>query len=724
MKQVFIKKGNIIIEDVPSPQINEDEILVQVYYSCISAGTELASLSTSGKPLYRKALEKPQDIKKVLVWIKEKGLIGTISRVKDRVDTKQPVGYSASGVVIAIGKNIKVFNVGDKVACAGSGIANHAEFIAVPENLAVKVPDFLSISHASTITLGSIALQGVRRCDSKLGEFVVVLGLGIIGQLTIQMLKVSGCRVIGIDIDSERINKALSSGLDFGLNSNDMDIVSEVIRITNGYGADAVIITASSKEDSLVNQSMEMVKKKGKVVIVGDISLNLKREEFYKKELDLLISTSYGPGRYDENYEQKGLEYPYAYIRWTENRNMQEYIKLLAESKINVSSLIDKIYSVDEASLAYEDLKSLNKRPMVAILEYSKENLPDKKILLSNYKIKADTIKVGIIGAGIFAQEIHLPNLEKSNDLFSIYAICDKNNSNVKNLAERFKPNYVSTDYNEILKDKNVEMVLITTHHNLHAKITMEAAKAGKAIFLEKPMALNEKELSELVKELEIAGVPFMVGFNRRFSPFAVRIKKIIDSRINPLIINYRINAGYIQKESWIQTEEGGGRNIGEACHIYDLFNYLTGSEVHAINAMAISPKTEQYLKNDNFTATIKYADGSVCNLVYTALGAKEVSKEKMEIYFDNKIISMDDYKEMQIFGSNEKGIKLSLQNKGHFEELKSFGEFIQDNSKSENVIPLWQLIQATKISFEVENLLSNEINMNILQQYEYKKNP
>ncbi len=724
MKQVFIKKGDIVVDEVPSPQINENEILIQVYYSCISAGTELASLSTSGKPLYRKALEKPQDIKKVLAWIKEKGFIETISRVKDKVDTKQPVGYSASGVVVAVGRNIKMFNVGDKVACAGSGIANHAEFIAVPENLAVKVPDHLSISHASTITLGSIALQGVRRCDSKLGEFVVVLGLGIIGQLTVQMLKASGCRIIGIDIDSERINKALSSGLDFGLNSNNIDIVPEVIRITNGYGADAVMITASSKGDALINQSMEMVKKKGKVVIVGDIGLSLKREEFYKKELDLLISTSYGPGRYDENYEQKGFEYPYAYIRWTENRNMQEYIKLLSENKINVSSLIDKTYPVDKAGPAYEELKSSIKKPMIVILEYSKENLPVKKILLNNYKPKTDVIKVGIIGAGTFAQEIHLPNMEKLNNLFNVYAICDKNNSNIKNLADRFNPNYVSTDYNEILRDKNVEMVLITTHHNLHAKIAIEAVKSGKAVFLEKPMALNENELSDLVKELEIANVPFMVGFNRRFSIFAVRMKSIIDSRINPLIINYRLNAGYIPKESWIQNDEGGGRNIGEACHIYDLFNYLTGSEVLEINAMSINPKTEQYLKNDNFIATIKYADGSICNLVYTALGAKEVPKEKMEIYFDNKIISMDDYKEMQIFGVNEKGIKLPLRDKGYFEELRLFGEFIKDNSKSENIIPVWQLVQATKISFEVEDLLRNEINMNTLQQYEYKKNP
>ncbi len=718
MKQIFVKKGNILVCEVPSPIINDDEILVQVYYSCISPGTEIAGLKTTAKPIFKRIIDKPQNIKKVLNYIKEKGLISTIYKVKNKIDEKNPIGYSASGVVLEVGKNIKGFKPGDSVACAGAGIANHAEFIAVPQNLTAKIPDNVSFSQASTTTLGAIALQGLRRADLRLGETAIVIGLGILGQLSIQMLNASGIKTIGIDINDFRINQALKYGLDFGINPNNLNVIEEVFNYTDGIGADAVIITAASQSENIINQAIQMSRKKGKVVIVGDILLNIKREEFYKKELDLLISTSYGPGRYDDIYEKKGYEYPIAYIRWTENRNMQAYLNLISKKKIILDDIINNnIYTIDEANKAYNDLRKELDAPLIALIEYNKEAKPKTKIFNSNLKLSNDIsksingkINVAIIGAGNFAQEVHLPNLKKLQEFYNIYAICDKDPSIAEMLAKKFGARYATTDNNEIFDDKKINMVIISTRHNLHAKLSIEAAKNGKAVLVEKPMALNQQELTELISALETFNVPFLVGFNRRFSPLSLYIKEIVSNRINPLIINYRMNTGYVPPESWLFSEEGGGRNIGEACHIYDLFNYFVNSEIKEVSANSINPKTKNIMSNDNFVVILKYTDGSICNLIYTVIGSKELPKELMDIYIDGKTIFLNDYKELVVFGLSGKNKKLSYQDKGHLNELKQFAKFILNKEKQDiGPIPLWQLNQATVISFEVEK----QINQN-----------
>jgi predicted dehydrogenase/threonine dehydrogenase-like Zn-dependent dehydrogenase len=702
MKQVFNKKGEIIVGEVPAPIAGDDEILVQVYYSCISSGTEISVLKSQGKSLIRKALEKPQNIKKVLDMIREGGLVDSVARVRNKIDAKTQTGYSASGVVLETGKNIYDFKPGDFVACAGAGMANHAEFISVPSNLTVKLPEGLSLKTASTVALGAIALQGVRRCSPEIGSYVVVIGLGILGQITSQILKVSGCRVLGIDIDENRINKAMSFGLYKGINAKSYDMVNEIIQNTNGFGADAVIITAASESDSLINQSVEMCRRKGKVVIVGDVAINIKREEFYKRELDVLISTSYGPGRYDDNYEVKGFEYPYAYVRWTEKRNMDEYLKLVSEKKLDIDALIEGTFPAESAKEAYEYIKS-ERKPLIVILEYNLELKPENKISFE-YKAgrKEGKINIGIIGAGSFTQDMHLPNLEKLKDIFNIYAICSKVGGETESLARQYKAYIATTDYNRILKDENIKLVLISTRHNLHAKIAVDALKAGKAVFVEKPMALNNSELLELKKIIEKTKIPYIVGFNRRFSPFSVKIKSIIKNRANPLLINYRMNAGYIPKEHWVHSEEGGGRNIGEACHIYDLFNFFTDSEFYSISAYSITPLSKQYLVNDNFSATIKYKNGSVCNLIYTSMGSRVAPKEQMDVYFDGKDLYLNDFKELYLYDARSKLLAKGIQDKGHFNELKSFGEYLKGNNKVQ-IIPLWQLIQATEISFEVE---------------------
>jgi len=711
MKQVFNQKGNIIVEDVPAPSVSEGEILVEVFYSCISTGTEMSVLGSGAKSIVRKALEKPENIKKVLNMVKEKGIADSYLRITSRLDKPSQMGYSASGIVKEAGRGAEGFRVGDRVACAGAQIANHAEFISVPVNLAVKIPDGLPLEDASTVALGAIALQGIRRCKPQIGEFVVVVGLGILGMLTVQMLNLSGCRTIGVDLEKKRLLLAQSYGLLRGIDAKNEDVANTINSITGGFGADAVIVTAASKDEVLINQAVKFCRRKGRIIVVGDVKLGIEREEFYKKELDLKISTSYGPGRYDDRYEIKGFDYPYPYIRWSENRNMQEYVRLLAEKKIKAGGLIEKIFTVDKAADAYAFLKS-EEKPLVVLLEYPSQKVYRSNIHLENITpankagAKNKVLNTAIIGAGSFTTEVHLPNLKKLPGLFNIYAICCKEGNDARYLAKNYGAKYSTTDYRDVLSDGDVDLVFITTRHNLHSQLAIDAINAGKAVFVEKPMALGRAELGELVKIIKQKNPVYTVGFNRRYSPHLLKVKEMVSNRVSPLIISYRMNAGFIAKEHWVHTEEGGGRNIGEACHIYDIFNYLTDSEVKSLDAKSIETNNEKFAINDNFIATVKYSDGSVCSLIYTALGAKSAPKEQMDIYYDEKIISLNDYSELVMYDGKARNILLKGgQDKGHYSELEALGRAIADGNY-EKLIPLWQLVQATEISFEVEEKL------------------
>ena len=713
MKQLLIKKGEVVVEDVPSPLVENGSVLVKVNYSLISAGTEMTGVTASGESLLHKALRQPEKVKQVLNMAKAQGLSKTIEQVKGKLDSESsgtPTGYSCSGIVIDVGESIDDIQIGDNVACAGAGYANHAEIVCVPRNLVVKVPDNLGLKEAASATLGSIAMQGVRRANPTFGETIAVIGLGLVGQITAQILKVAGCRVIGIDLARSKVELAKTLGMDYGFIAGESDFTDSVMKCTSGYGADATIITAATESDLPVQQAMEITRKKGKVVVVGAVGLHLKRSPFYEKEIDFLISCSYGPGRYDSSYEEQGIDYPYAYVRWTENRNMQEYFRMLAEGKINFNALISKEYHVTDASEAYRELKESENRPLGVLLRYGSEETLDepkapdieRKIAVNPKPIKKEgVINVAVIGAGGFAQGVHLPNLQKLSDQYNIYAIVTRTGNNAKQLAKKFGANYCSTDYQEVLKDDNVDMVLIATRHNLHAKMAMEAAKAGKAVFVEKPMAVNQQELDELVKVLEETQVPFMVGFNRRFSPLSVKAKEIISKRQNPMIITYRVNAGYIPLDHWVHTQEGGGRIIGEACHMLDLFNYFTDSEVKDIQVGTITPQTTDISPRDNLTVTLKYNDGSICTLTYTALGSNKLGKEYIEIYSDGKSLVIDDFKSLRIYTSKSKLFRTRTIEKGHLEEIKAFSQNIK--SSSQPAIPIGQLVSATEISFTID---------------------
>jgi len=723
MKQVLIKKGEVIVEEVPSPSVERGTVLVETACSCISIGTEMSGIKEGTKSLIRRAVEHPEYVAAAAKMAIQQGIGRTISVVKGVLESGNPTGYSASGTVIEVGEGITDIEKGERVACAGAGIANHAEIINVPRNLLAKVPENIDLKGASTVTLGAIALQGIRRANPTLGETFLVLGLGILGQLTAQMLKANGCRVIGLDPDISRVDTAKALGMDFGIYPEE-DALRQVLQFTGGIGADGGIITAATPSDEVVSQAFQACRKKGRVVLVGDVGLNLKRSDFYVKEIDFLISTSYGPGRYEPNYERKGLDYPIGYVRWTENRNMQEYLRLLSEDIINIKPLIQKEYALGEAPQAYAELKDGKEKPLMVLLKYDGEEVSSKLIskvdVTFNWLPKKGKLNVAVIGAGDFAKAMHLPNLNKLNDQYSIYAVMSRTGTNAKAVALQFEAKYATTDYADILKDTDIDIAFIFTRHHLHAPVSVEAINAGKHVFVEKPMALNREQLITLSSLFAGKEIPsdvksiasflrtascelqtnFMVGFNRRFSPFMQKAKELTTSRINTLIINYRMNAGYIPLTHWVHGEEGGGRNIGEACHIYDLFNFFTDSEVASLEAKSISPKTDQFAKNDNFIATIKYKDGSLCNLIYTALGSKDHPKEEMEIFFDGKIIKMSDYKKLEVFGIKHKGLETKTIEKGHMEELKAFAEAIKNKKEA---IPLWQQVQATEISFEVE---------------------
>lgn len=705
MRQVLIRKGQLLLANVPSPLVEPGSVLVEVAYSLISTGTELSSVQSSGQSLVKKALEQPEKIRKLWDHLRSQGIQKTIAKVQGQLDLASPLGYSCSGIVIQVGEDITDIRPGDRVACAGAGIANHAEIVLVPRNLTVKVPDGCSLQDAASMTLGAIAMQGVRRADLRLGEVVAVIGLGLLGQITVQLLKAAGCKVIGVDLSERRVSLAKHLGADAAFCPTEVNIINEIRHMTGDHGVDATIITAASTGNALVQQAMEITRKKGRVVIVGAVGLGLNRSPFYEKEIDFLISCSYGPGRYDDQYEKKGADYPFAYVRWTENRNMQEYLHLVTDGKVQLSQILEREYELSDVSKAYEELQSGTEKPLGVLLRYPFED-KDAQIqklgtrLVLHDRTENGRIRIAVIGAGSFARGMHLPNLQKLSDLYHIRAIVSSTGLNAKTTAEQFGADYASTNYQDVLDDPQVDAVLICTRHNLHAQQAMRAARAGKAILLEKPMALNQDELDQLTAVLQETGVPFMVGFNRRYSPAAQRIREIVTERTNPLMIYYRMNAGYLPADHWTQTEEGGGRMIGEACHIFDLFQYVVGVPVVEVNSTAITPQTGHIMAGDNITVTLRYEDGSVATLLYTALGSPDLSKEYMEIYVDNKVLTLDDYHDLRVYGAPMKGWTASSPEKGHLQELKVFAACFRE--RRDLPTSLVSLLETTNASLAV----------------------
>lgn len=708
MKQVLVRGGSVLVQEVPAPQADPVNILVRVKHSCISPGTEMAGVKMSGLPLYRRALKQPHHVKKALQLMRDQGVKRTWDRITGQLEAGLPTGYSAAGEIIATGERVEDFKTGDLVACAGAGIANHAELINVPVNLAARIPSGLSTEFASTVTLGAIAMQGVRRANPTLGETFVVIGLGLLGQITAQLLRINGCRVIGIDIDPSRVQLAVDNGMHFGIDPAHEDLVGRIQKLTDGFGADGAIVTAATSSHDVIRQAFHVCRKKGRVVLVGDVGLNLDRNDLYSKELDFLISCSYGPGRYDPVYEEQGHDYPLPYVRWTENRNMEEYLRLLAEGRLSLKNMQAQIFPVHRAVEAYESFKQPAQKPLLALLEYPEsETALQRTITLRQPGVQSGRIRLALIGAGSFAQSMHLPNLLKLKSDFELHCVMSRTGANARAAASRFQAAYATTDFEQVLNDSDINLVLIATRHHLHGQMALQALQAGKHVFVEKPLTIFPEELAAIEDfyRTHPEAPLLMTGFNRRFSPAIAQVREILKNRTTPLIVNYRMNAGYIPPEHWVHSEEGGGRNLGEACHIYDLFNALTGSEHLAVSAVAISPGSKQWRKNDNFIASIPYRDGSLCTLTYTALGNKSYPKEMMEIFADGKVIALEDYKRLTVAGGKGSGWKSITQQKGQMEELSALADCILREKPWP--IPLEQQFQSTRMAFEVERQIS-----------------
>jgi predicted dehydrogenase/threonine dehydrogenase-like Zn-dependent dehydrogenase len=702
MKQGIVKKGKVLAENIPSPSASEGSILIQVTYSCISAGTEMTSVNTSKQSLVQRALNSPEEVKTAIEFAKANGIAKTIQRVKGVLDGGKQTGYSASGTVVAVGKGVTNFQVGDKVAAAGAGIANHAEFIDVPQNLVMPVPKGMDLKLASTVTLGGIALQGVRRIDLKLGESCVVVGAGILGLLALQMLKKSGIQVIVSDFDQKRLDLAKELGADLVINPAQEDLIKTVSSYTGGYGADGVLFTAATSSSKPLSESFKMCRKKGKVVLVGVVGMEIERGDMYAKELDFLISTSYGPGRYDSNYEEKGLDYPYAYVRWTENRNMTEYLRLIHQHYIDVEKLIDAVYPIEQITNAFESLQQEGKKPIIVLLDYNNNSSTahTSKIDLKTKMVSSNTINIGLIGAGSFATGMHLPNMQTMKGKYNLKGVMSRTGFKAKTVADQFEAEYATANADDILNDPKIDLVLIATRHDSHAELVLKSLKAGKHTFVEKPLAVNQTEL-DLIKEFynEPGEKPvLMTGFNRRFSQFATEIKKHTSKRINPLFIQYRMNAGHIPLDQWVH--EHGGRIVGEACHLIDLMTFFTESKIASISVEKISPNNDKISAADNVSMVLKYEDGSVCTIQYFAVGSKQISKEYMEVHFDEKTIVMDDYKTLKGFGIKLNEISLTRSDKGQKEELEALYNTLKGNANWP--IALWDMIQTTEITFAI----------------------
>jgi Predicted dehydrogenases and related proteins len=673
----------------------------------------MSGLRASATPLWRRAVSQPAKVRQVAETFATQGFAATRTIIESKLASSEPLGYSAAGTIVEVGEDVDDLRPGDRVACAGAQSAYHAEVIRVPRNLVVPIPDGLGFAEASTVTLGAIGLQGVRRAQPTLGESFVVIGLGILGQLTAQLLRANGCRVIGTDLDQDRVRKAVDLGMDVGLDESAETNIDQVARLTDGIGADGVIITAATPSDAVISTAFRMCRKKGRVVLVGDVGLDLKRADIYEKELDFFISTSYGPGRYDRAYEERGLDYPVGYVRWTENRNMAEYLRLVASGSVQLAPLVTATYPIDRAPEAYDALSTSAEKPMIVLLSYpQRDEATVMARMIANphaHAKRPGTLQVALVGAGGFAKGMHLPNIQRLGERFQLRAVVSRTGYNAEATATRFGAQYATTEFQKVLDDPQVDLVVIATRHDLHARMTLDALLHGKHVLVEKPLALTREELDSIIAfygDANGADRPMLLtGFNRRFSRYARRIAELTASRSNPMILDYRMNAGYIPLDHWVHTREGGGRNRGEACHIYDLFTYLTGGHVTDVHAGAIRPRTGHYSSTDNFVATMSFSDGSVANLTYTALGATDHPKEQMELFVDGKVLVLDDYRKLTVAGDPSSGLATKTSDKGQKEELIAVSEALREGGNWP--IPLWQQVQATEIALAVEPFLT-----------------
>ncbi|SMG43617.1 bi-domain-containing oxidoreductase [Arenibacter troitsensis] len=713
MKQVIqnFKTGELFVDDVPVPSLSKGTVLVENKFSLISAGTERSTVSVGKANLLGKARQRPDLVAQVLQNIKKEGLKATLDKVKTKLDSLKALGYSTSGVVHATMDTKGVFKPGDRVACAGQDYASHAEVVAIPQNLVAKIPDGVTFEEASFTTLGAIALQGVRQANPTLGENICVIGLGLLGQITCQLLNANGCNVFGIDLSPKLVEISKENGAIVSMLRNEANLMAAVENFTKGHGFDSVIITAAAPTNDPIELSAEITKKKGKVIVVGAVKMDIPRDpHFYRKELELKLSCSYGPGRYDVSYEEEGIDYPYAYVRWTEQRNMEAFLQLLARKTINLKPLITHVFDIAEAEKAYDIVLGKIKEPHIGILLKYGDNEDKLKTIYNVNATPISKINAGFIGAGSFAQSYLIPYVKTGHG--SLDTVVTTKGITAKNVAEKFGFNKASSNTSDVYSNPEINTVFIATPHNSHAKYVIEGIKANKHIFVEKPLAMNYAELEEVKKVYNGNTSKLMVGFNRRFSPIAQEIKNRLKGANEPLVMNIRVNAGYIPKDHWTQIEEvGGGRIVGEMCHFIDLMQFFTDAKPVSIFADCITSENSLITVADNINVLVKFSDGSIGNLIYVANGDKSLPKEHIEVFCAGKVGIINDFRD-GVFHSGNKVEKLKLAGKGHKQEILAFIDAL--TSEKNSPISFESIYNTTLVTFKIQDSLKTGLPQKI----------
>lgn len=689
MKQIIqdLKNGTTLLEEIPAPLVKPGAVLIKTTHSLVSLGTERMLVEFGKANLIDKARQQPERVMEVLDKIKTDGLLPTLEAVFNKLNQPLPLGYCNAGIVEAVGKGVLSLHVGDRVASNG----HHAQYVCVPENLTAKIPDNVTVEEATFTVIGSIGLEGIRLLQPSMGETIVVIGLGLIGLVTAELLKANGCRVIGYDFDQQKVDIALTKGIIAFNAAQGNNPVNFVKQATSEIGADGVIITASDKGDDIIHQAAEMSRKRGRIILIGVIGLNIHRADFYEKELTFQVSCSYGPGRYDDTYEQKGQDYPLGYVRWTEKRNFETILYAISTGQLNVKPLITERVPLENFNEIYGDMRKHGS--IASVLVYPSDSERSSTIELNSQTFQGKKGVIGIIGAGNFTSSTLIPGMKTAGA--NLKYIASAGGLTAKILAKKGNISKATSDYHEILKDPDVDTVMITTRHNLHAKIVLESLQAGKNVFVEKPLCLTTDELKQVIDaKLKVQEAMLVVGYNRRFAPLAQKMKQLMGE--GPKNIIATMNAGFIPANSWVHDLEiGGGRIIGEACHFIDLCSFLTGSKIKAVcmNSMGINPSEN----TDNATILLKYENGSNAVINYFANGSKAYSKERIEAYNQGKTLIIDNWRILTGYGVKGFSKKKSKLDKGHKDQFRLLVESVKTGKP---LIQFNEIVNTTRSSF------------------------
>jgi len=687
------RTGQLKVAEVPAPRTGDGAVLVATCVSLISSGTEKQAIDLAKASLVGKAAARPDLVRRVVDIVRRDGVRPTIEKVFAKLDTPIPLGYSIAGTVIEVGRRVQGYAVGDRVACAGAGMANHAEINAVPKNLCVPIPAAVGNQEASFVTLGAIALQGVRQAKLTLGERVVVMGLGLVGLLTVQLLKASGCRVLGFDPNPERAKLAAGLGADITVSDG---LLEAVLGFTGGHGADAVILTAATKSSQPLNQSAEISRVKGRIVVVGVVGMSIDREAFYKRELDLRLSLSYGPGRNDPSYELSGNDYPLPYVRWTEQRNMAAFLDLVAEGKVTPQALVTHRFDIAEAENAYQIMEA-GKPHLAMLLTYSGAPAMERRIERARPLPARRASGVAFVGLGNYARGVLLPAFRKASGI-QLTTVVTSTGISAGHASEKFGFRTIATEPSAAFEDPATDTVVIATRHDTHAALTTEALQAGKNVFCEKPLAVDAAGLEAVMIAAESSSGVLTVGFNRRFAPLLVKAKAALEPRSGPLVMLYRINAGSVPADNWIQREEGGGRIIGEVCHFVDALMFLAGALPVEVQAVAASGHA------DAVSALIRFADGSTGTIIYSSLGDPSVPKEYIEVFAAGRVVQLDDFRRLTVTREGRSSVTKGVQDKGQAALVAAF--LAAARGDGEVPLPLIELEAVTRATFAIEECL------------------